>query len=87
MRVSDTPSFQFEDSPASVYCLSSCPAQEDGDYIGFDTSEFTSRTGGKLAAVKAIKVPSCMLHLSGEDTAFMDIPSSHAPAVVKRVPK
>ena len=30
--------------------------QENGEYIGFDTSEFTSRSGGKLAAIKAIKV-------------------------------
>lgn len=28
---------------------------ENGQYIGFDTSEFTSRSGGKPAAVKAIK--------------------------------
>ncbi|KAL0036145.1 hypothetical protein WJX79_005418 [Trebouxia sp. C0005] len=28
---------------------------ENGDYIGFDTSEFTSRSGGKPAAIRAIK--------------------------------
>ena len=35
--------------------------QENGEYTGFDTSEFTSRTGGKPAAIKAIKVPFAML--------------------------
>ena len=33
-----------------------CCSQENGDYIGFDTNEFTSRSGGKPAAIKAIKV-------------------------------
>ena len=30
--------------------------QDNGEYIGFDTAEFTSRSGGKPAAIKAIKV-------------------------------
>lgn len=31
-------------------------AQDKGEYIGFDTAEFTSGSGGKPAAIKAIKV-------------------------------
>ena len=31
-------------------------AQDKGEYVGFDTAEFTSRSGGKPAAIKAIKV-------------------------------
>lgn len=31
---------------------------EDGTYAGFDTAEFTSRSGGKAAAVKAIRAAS-----------------------------
>ena len=30
--------------------------QDKGEYVGFDTAEFTSRSGGKPAAIKAIKV-------------------------------
>lgn len=30
--------------------------QDKGKYSGFDTAEFTSRSGGKPAAIKAIKV-------------------------------
>jgi hypothetical protein len=32
------------------------PPQEDGSYAGFDTEEFTSRSGGKAEAVRDIKV-------------------------------
>lgn len=31
-------------------------AQDKGKYVGFDTAEFTSRSGGKPAAIKAIRV-------------------------------
>jgi hypothetical protein len=30
--------------------------QEDGSYAGFDPQEFTSRSGGKAAAIREIKV-------------------------------
>ena len=35
---------------------------EVGSYAGFDREEFTSRSGGKLSAVKHIKVPYFTLH-------------------------
>lgn len=36
--------------------------QEDGSYAGFDDKELTSRSGGKAAAARLIKVKISALH-------------------------
>ena len=33
--------------------------KEDGSYAGFDAAEFPSRSGGKAAAIRFIRVRSC----------------------------
>ena len=52
-------------------------AQEKGEYVGFDTAEFTSRSGGKPAAIKAIKVHAEQRASHIQKTAPVTFFSSH----------
>ena len=70
-------------SQGSTLQLRRCSSytQEDGAYSGFDADEFTSRSGGKPEAIKAIKV-SVVLHLLLHWVPALDGNSSrgHDPA-------
>lgn len=46
----------LQDAAVPILRLVRFLPQENGSYAGFDAEEFTSRSGGKAAAVKHIKV-------------------------------
>lgn len=51
-----TPSSTMQASNRVLVMFESRVCQKDGSYAGFDSNEFTSKSGGKAAAVQMIKV-------------------------------